>query len=202
MEPQTKTVATSGPTSLPPDFGTPIFEHIARTFHFTGDGIFGVFETVWSIYSIIAYIVSFILLYIFVYASIRLNTLKTGQTEIVMAARQAYLQAYGAAPKQARWNKLQEYIDSSNPNDWKQAIIEADVLLDDAMKRMGFAGTSLGERLRNTTPQSLRTLDEAWSAHKVRNQIAHAGSDFVLTQKLTRDTMARYKMVFEELGIL
>ena len=44
------------------------------------------------------------------------------------------------------------------------------------------------------------TLDDAWQAHKVRNQIAHAGADFVLTQKITRETIMMYKRVFEELG--
>ena len=202
MEPQTKTTATSGTTSQPPDFATPVFEHFARTFNLSGDGLFGIFETIWSIYSIIAYLISFVLLYIFIYASMRLNTLKAAQVEMLAAARQAYLQAYGTAPKQTRWHEIQAHVDSSNPNDWKQAIIEADVMLDDSLKRMGFSGTSLGERLRSMSPQSLSTLDEAWTAHKVRNQIAHGGSDFVLTQKLTRDTMARYKIVFEELGVL
>jgi len=91
---------------------------------------------------------------------------------------------------------------SDNPNDWKLAIIEADIILDEALKKAGFGGGSLGERLRSISPAQLPSLDDAWQAHKVRNQIAHGGADFILTKRLAEDTIKQYRRVFTDLGIL
>ncbi|MEZ4200307.1 MAG: hypothetical protein R3B69_01740 [Candidatus Paceibacterota bacterium] len=49
---------------------------------------------------------------------------------------------------------------------------------------------------------TFQTLDQAWAAHLVRNKVAHAGSDFILTKKLAQETVTQYKMVFEELGVV
>jgi hypothetical protein len=35
----------------------------------------------------------------------------------------------------------------------------------------------------------------------VRNKIAHAGADFILTQKIARETIMQYERVFKELGV-
>jgi len=69
------------------------------------------------------------------------------------------------------------------------------------LKQRGYAGNSLGERLRSISPSQLSTLDDAWEAHKVRNQIAHGGADFVLTKRLAEETINRYRRVFGEFGI-
>ena len=42
------------------------------------------------------------------------------------------------------------------------------------------------------------TLEDAWNAHKVRNAIAHQGSDFVLTKRVADATITQYRHVFEE----
>jgi len=90
---------------------------------------------------------------------------------------------------------------SENPDDWKLAIIEADVVLDQVLKERGFAGVSLGERLRSVSPAELPSLNDAWQAHKVRNFIAHHGHDYVLTQREAQETMIRYERVFRDLGV-
>jgi hypothetical protein len=90
---------------------------------------------------------------------------------------------------------------SSQPNDWKLAIIEADIILDDILKQKGYAGNSLGERLKSISPNQLESLQDAWEAHKVRNRIAHEGSDFILTQRMAQETVTRYQRVFNEFGV-
>lgn len=205
MDSATSTIATTSPgtTPFPPDYVTPLFREIGAFLAGTeGGGIVGFLETTWSIYTIVAYLASLFFLYVFIYASMRLSALRAAVQASVEAERQAYLSLYGTNIKQSQWHDLQVYLDSINPNDWKLAIIEADILLDDTLRQMGFTGASLGERLKNISPHSLRTIEEAWTAHKVRNQVAHGGADFVLTHKLARDTISHYRKVFEELGIV
>lgn len=201
---QIATTTGANPQAVPgpPDLLTPLIRHFNETFSFGTGGLLDTLQTIWSIYTIVAYIAALVFLYIFIYASMRGSRLVAEQKELLVAQRDAYLKASGVAVKQEWWQQIQVHVDSTNPNDWKQAIIQADVILDDTLKRMGFSGTSLGERLRSISPQTVASVDEAWAAHKVRNQIAHGGVDFVLTQKLARDTIARYRIVFTELGIL
>ena len=75
-------------------------------------------------------------------------------------------------------------------------------MLQDVLDSAGYPGESIGEKLKNASPQSFRTIDMAWRAHKVRNQVAHSGSDFVLTKNLAQETITQYKMVFEEFEIV
>jgi hypothetical protein len=45
-------------------------------------------------------------------------------------------------------------------------------------------------------------LDEAWEAHRVRNQVAHEGSDFILSQREARRAVELYRKVFEAYGVI
>ena len=97
-----------------------------------------------------------------------------------------------------RWESVQKHISSDNENDWKQAIIEADIMLDDILTKMGYRGETIGEKLKRVDKGDFRTLDDAWEAHKVRNQIAHDGSAFSLNHHEAKHTINAYKRVFEE----
>ncbi len=102
-----------------------------------------------------------------------------------------------APEKNERWEKVIAYSISQHPAEWKLAIIEADNILDDLLKKMQYPGENLGERLKAVEPSDFLTLNDAWEAHKVRNRIAHE-SEFMLSELVARETVARYKRVFEE----
>lgn len=98
----------------------------------------------------------------------------------------------------SKWRMVLKHMNSQNPSDWKLALIEADTILDALVERSGFPGATLGERLKNADRGVFRTLDYAWEAHKVRNRIAHEGSDFVLTERDAKKAIAQYEEVFKE----
>jgi hypothetical protein len=141
------------------------------------------------------------LLCLYVYAATRKRQLDNLRLKSILERERIYDEQFRSGPKNDRLNDMTNHIDSDNPNDWKLAIIEADILLDQTLKAKGFVGISLGERLRSISPAQLQSLDDAWQAHKVRNQIAHAGADFVLTRRLAEETIKQYRRVFAELGI-
>jgi len=97
-----------------------------------------------------------------------------------------------------RWEHVLELVRSDNPNDWRLSILEADIMLDELVSRMGYKGEGLGEKLKNIEKPDFRTLDDAWEAHKVRNIIAHRGSDYVLTQREANRIITLFTRVFEE----
>jgi hypothetical protein len=211
MEPITyvasATVSTT-PTNVP-TVGFDIFSIFLSLFgdsetvagFFSGGGFLGFLSSLWGVFSIIAYIFSIILLVLYVFASIRRNLYNDLLTQELRDAEELYAQKYHSAAKHSRLEDVRANAASDSPNDWKLAIIEADIILDDTLKQRGYTGTSLGERLKSISGAQMDTINDAWEAHKIRNRIAHDGADFVLTKRLSDETINRYLRVFAELGI-
>lgn len=101
-----------------------------------------------------------------------------------------------------KWESVLKNINSLNASDWKLAILDADNMLDELLKVAGYHGDSLGEMLKSVEKSDFVTLDAAWEAHKVRNQIAHQGIDFVLNQREAKGVIALYERVFKEFKII
>jgi hypothetical protein len=163
--------------------------------------IIGFLTILWNIYALLAYIASIVFLITYVYATIRWNEYLAIMDKQNRDEEALYDEFYRGVKGSSRLDEVFAHIASDHPNDWKLAIIEADIILDSVLKEKGYAGASLGERLRSITPSQLTTIDDAWEAHKVRNQIAHEGADFVLTKRIAEETINRYRRVFAEFGI-
>jgi hypothetical protein len=71
------------------------------------------------------------------------------------------------------WNKIKARLETGLEAEYKLAVLEADSMMDDVLKRMGFGGASLGERLDKLTAVSLPNLDEVRLAHQIRSNIVH-----------------------------
>lgn len=98
-----------------------------------------------------------------------------------------------------KWDEIKNKIDSDNPSDWKMAILEADSLIDEIVKNIGYKGEDLGERLRAIEPSDFENLQNVWEAHKIRNKIAHEGDAFILTKDIAKETIEKYKKALREL---
>jgi len=93
-----------------------------------------------------------------------------------------------------------QLIESGQESDWRNAIIEADIMLEEVLTQLGYQGESLGEKLRAVNQNHFQTLNQAWEAHRVRNEIAHQGSSYHLSEHLAHRTIANYEAVFREHG--
>jgi hypothetical protein len=97
-----------------------------------------------------------------------------------------------------RWDRVEKFVSSENPSDWRQAILEADIMLEDVLTTLGYQGEGIGEKLKRVEKGDMKSLQDAWDAHLVRNKVAHDGADFPLTQHEAQRTINQYKKVFEE----
>lgn len=97
-----------------------------------------------------------------------------------------------------RWNGIMSLSSSVNESDWRRAIMEADIMLGQLLDNQGYRGSSIGDKLKDANPLQFRTLDLAWKAHKVRNDIAHGGEGFHLSERDTRGTIDQFRQVFDE----
>ncbi len=97
-----------------------------------------------------------------------------------------------------KWAKVLEHVNSPNPSDWKLAILEADIMLNDMLDKMGYHGATMGDKLKSIEPSDFDTLQEAWEAHKVRNAIAHEGSDYAVNKPEAERVVKLFQEVFKE----
>lgn len=91
---------------------------------------------------------------------------------------------------------IQGYMSSQSEALWRIGIMEADNLLLEILTEKGYSGDGLGEKLKGA---SFRTVNLAWDAHKMRNRIAHEGSDFQLTEREAKKTFTLFESVFRDL---
>lgn len=160
-------------------------------------------DTWWTIYSVIAMVFSFILFVGYVYAKIRFGQLSAIEQAKLRAQEAAWASRHARPEsRNARWDIIQKRVSENSPESWRVAIIEADILLEETLTNAGYPGQTLGEKLKGANPRSFTTIQDAWEAHKVRNEIAHAGSDFVLTKKVAQETITRFERVFREFGVV
>ncbi|MAZ67599.1 hypothetical protein CL652_02415 [bacterium] len=108
--------------------------------------------------------------------------------------------ASAGSAHEMRWRSVVEHANSDNPNDWRQAILEADVMLDDVITSRGYTGEGIGEKMKQVERGDINSIDDAWEAHKIRNRVAHEGSNYQLSQRETRRVIHLYEKVFRELG--
>lgn len=156
----------------------------------------------WAVLVVISWIVSAVLLFGLIYAYIRHGQLGEVVDEILKRQEEAFRKLQKKDVKNARWQDVVAHAESDRPNDWKLAIIEADIILEELLNSLGYAGAGVGEKLKSAPPSSFRALDQAWRAHNVRNRIAHEGADFELSPTVARETITQYKMVFDEFNFV
>lgn len=90
-------------------------------------------------------------------------------------------------------NRFRRDDDSS----YHLAILNADKLVDQALRESGIDGETMGERLKNCSTK-FSDLNGLWSAHKLRNRIAHE-SDVIVTYDEAMYAMNSFKKALKEL---
>lgn len=164
----------------------------------------GILQTIWDVYAVIALLLSLVFFIGFVYAKSRFDALCAEEQRRLREGEARWAELYGGGVStHGRWAEIQAHLHEDNPNSWKIAIIEADIFLDSVLTDHGYSGATMGEKLKSANSASFTTIQDAWEAHKVRNEIAHAGqNDFILTRRVAQETLLRYERVLNEFGAL
>ena len=145
----------------------------------------------------ISIILSFILVYLIVRTWMKLNKLRENARKLLYPGN---FQATSVINPE--WQIVLNHIESQNENDWRAAIIQADIMLNDLLNKLSLPGETIGDKLKAVEKSDFTTVDNAWEAHKIRNRIAHDGTAFLLTQREARRVIDLYQSVFEEFKII
>lgn len=97
------------------------------------------------------------------------------------------------------WQHIQASITSDNKTQ-QFAIIQADKLLDKALKESGYAGNTMAERMTSAS-RVFSQREAVWTAHKLRNRIAHESSARV-NERWVKKALMSYKKALSDVGAL
>jgi len=101
---------------------------------------------------------------------------------------------------QTKWLEIENSLARNNPATFPLAIMNADKLVDQALKERHFRGDTMGERMKSAQT-TWRNANYVWGAHKVRNQLAHE-TDFSVDYTTAARALSAYKQALKDLGAI
>jgi len=100
-----------------------------------------------------------------------------------------------------RWHKILLEAEKNPPHSFVLAIIEADKFVDEVLQKIGLGGEHMADRLERLSTYDLKTLDQVWRVHRIRNELVHS-PDFQISPVDAKEVLNIYEKFLEELGVL
>lgn len=100
----------------------------------------------------------------------------------------------------SRFEKILERLESSNPSQYKVAILEADAMADGVLGEIGFSGATMGEKLESIKDGQLESKADLLEVHAFRNRIVHE-KDFEVSVEEAKQQLGLYKRFFDEIEL-
>jgi hypothetical protein len=182
-----------------------LLKHVIDLFGFLADSnILGIVYFLFSVFTIFFIVV-------IIYSTIRIFEIRKKEHQFLHHEIEEYAHHQKLREQESKtktifknpkWQKVLDYLFSSNENDWKLAIIEADSMLLELLIQLGFKGDTIGDKLKNADRDSFHSLSSAWEVHNTRNKIAHEGSSFELSLHEAKRLIALYENIFQEFGFI
>jgi len=96
-----------------------------------------------------------------------------------------------------KYKEIRKRLDSGKEAEYKIAILEADRIIDEMLRKMKYEGENLGERLANIVPGQLLCLEDLKSAHEIANNIVH-DDNFQISSELAKETLDKFEKLLTE----
>jgi hypothetical protein len=97
-----------------------------------------------------------------------------------------------------KWRDIQKLC--ANKETWPNAIIEADKLLDEVLKKRRKSGKSMGERMVEAQ-KDFTVNDAVWKAHKLANHLLQTESA-KLKEDDVKGSLVAYRQALRDLGAI
>lgn len=100
----------------------------------------------------------------------------------------------------SRWEAIKKRLESQEEKEFKVAIIEADEMVGDLVKRMGYQGENLGEIFKNVPEAQIENIAKVKKAHEIKNRIIH-DENFPVSLELAKETLGYYEEFLDEFEV-
>jgi hypothetical protein len=99
-----------------------------------------------------------------------------------------------------RWLAIEKQLNRNDISSLSLTVLNADKLLDQALRERGIKGETMGERMK-TTKDNWSNANGVWSAHKLRNQIAHE-PEVIVNYDDARRALGAFKQALKDIGAI
>jgi len=99
-------------------------------------------------------------------------------------------------PTSQQWKDIQKLL--KNKQNWRQAITEADKLLDETLKAKHYKGKTMGERLVSAQ-HDIKTNDKVWYSHKLKNKL-DSGEIKNINKDEVKEALLGFWLALKDLG--
>lgn len=100
------------------------------------------------------------------------------------------------------WGSVKRRLDSGSDDDWELAVVEADIIVENIMERIGFRGLTLGDKIKSIDERNFANLKNLWEAHTARIKIDIGGHDYKITKEEAKEALDKYEKALKELKYL
>lgn len=97
-----------------------------------------------------------------------------------------------------KWQEAQGFC--KDKSTWPLAVINADKLVDEALKKRKYKGKTMGERMV-AAQRDFTDNDGLWFAHKLRNRLVHE-ADIKLKEPDVRKALVGLRQALKDMGAL
>lgn len=99
------------------------------------------------------------------------------------------------------WSRILKAMESGDPSEWREAVLLADQMLDEILRRIGYEGSTMEERFSNIkTTLQFPALEDAQRARKIRNFLVE-DPGYPLGREVAERTLEVYKKIFMDIGV-
>jgi hypothetical protein len=99
----------------------------------------------------------------------------------------------------SRWLTVEQQLKRDEVSSYHMCVLNADKLLDQALQEKGISGKTMAERMKQYSKWS--NANNVWTAHKLRNRIAHE-PEVRLDYDGARRTLAAFKQALRDVGAI
>jgi len=100
----------------------------------------------------------------------------------------------------SRWLRIETQLSRNDVSSHTLCVLNADKLLDQALRDRGIAGKTMAERMKNCQGKWTNG-NGLWAAHKVRNKLAHE-TDATIDYERARQALVAYKQGLKDMGAI
>lgn len=100
----------------------------------------------------------------------------------------------------SRWMTIESRLKRDDENSYTVCILDADKLLDQALRDRGLVGKTMADRMKQCQGKWTNG-NGVWAAHKLRNRLAHE-PDARVDYERTRQALIAYKQGLKDMGAI
>jgi hypothetical protein len=99
-----------------------------------------------------------------------------------------------------RWLAIEKQLNKDDTSSFSLTVLNADKLLDQALRERGVKGETMGERMK-AAKDTWSSANNVWAAHKLRNRIAHE-SEVQVSYDDARRALVAFKQALRDVGAI